>query len=761
MTSDDIQALVDELAGPGDEAIPVAVAPDILRDVGRLSLVADEATRTCLDAFLHPQLRALLPSRATLLGAWRFAPPATEPANDLEQIVSARIAAGLQVAGACALWRGDAPETLRQAGRAGLEAWDADLANRTEIEAAAVQRATIARLAALGLASTAEDPACFGPLADCGLSVVQDHSAPAWVGLAARGWSNRQGVSSSWIERDRDGWRIEVRGRRFRVVAFDEGIDRVELPRSAIQTAERLVGVQLVRGGSEDADVVGPLVLVLLGEARIAVDDGSLEVRVSDFGEAGVLASLARSSARADATMPPAVLAEIVDALLELGTLAEAEPQRADACVMRLDAAQRAALVAAASRETALQLDWMHCALGELGDHPADLGRPSILADDPERAEASCAKAFETLAARESVHRLGLAVRLVANTDPNWDLEAVDRRLRVAVREWSALQVQRARAAETLPPQTATTHWWYTLSDDTEGDDDFDAAAAEAELAPVIGWLNTRGVHGEGRARLRLDREEALALLSTSAGQSLAHRLGDRLDLEAAFPTEAETAASLARVIASPALGDLGAWNQIEPAFAREPTSYDHAVPPERLAASTGLSAPMLLGGIALHQFDASAAFAHPDLGLVAMGHAACASVVGVEWTYLAMLVVPDPGVTAIRREAGEPAAGESSVEGWIARDRWSGGGLCFDLHGQHTLVFDVRRAGDESVERVRLRFESAPATPDALALVLRELAVGTIATARAMLAAILDRASPSTRDALEGLRLAMDPRLG
>lgn len=272
-TSQHLAALVDELAGAAEEPIALEYAELVVRDVGRLSLAVDEAARVCLDRFLHPRLRAALPAPDLLVERWSFA-----PANSsAEMLVRARIDAALQLAGARALWPSSVADLAREAARAGLLDLDDALADIKDGQAE-IERAALQYLDSLGLQGSGRDPTLFGPLAaDRG----QPTDPALWIALAGRAAAARRGLDDAAIEHDEWGYSIVTATSRVRIVAFDEGSARVELPRAALDGVDAVTGVRLVREASEEDGFV-TTVLELIGDAMVD-DTANVVLGVDSF----------------------------------------------------------------------------------------------------------------------------------------------------------------------------------------------------------------------------------------------------------------------------------------------------------------------------------------------------------------------------------------------------------------------------------------------------------------------------------------------
>jgi hypothetical protein len=219
----------------------------------------------------------------------------------------------------------------------------------------------------------------------------------------------------------------------------------------------------------------------------------------------------------------------VADMVLEIGFCAEWALVLAEEAVAPLNDSERALLVEILLDE--LEGDLARCAtVADRSYSDDDLTFP-ILSSDPFATERCHKEIIEALVSRERVQRYMeagalLDVRIVEGTIAR--LPRIDVGLHALVPRLATLAPQRSRLAYDIPEESPD-HWWFTEeAADPRAHDD-----AELPKLPgwVAEWLQSRR---QADGTLKLDADEARALLSTPRGQRLADYLDRMLDVSAA-----------------------------------------------------------------------------------------------------------------------------------------------------------------------------------------------------------------------------------
>lgn len=468
---------------------------------------------------------------------------------------------------------------------------------------------------------------------------------------------------------------------------------------------------------------------------------------MSDIRFGQVLHETARTYASTEAGAPPH---QALSALLELGRLAEGDPESAALALDGLSSTEGETLWQWAVAERNEDTAYLRTQLASLQQYAALLEVPPLLTDDPDTAEAAAALALSALNTRERIHRLGLAATWLAPGDGaeaggSAALVEADEVLQASLPRWTVLAAERARQADRLPVDEREAHWWWTTPVHEAPQAEEDAEDAKiATVAPLQQWVAQRMAAAPDGNRLHLTSDEATALLSTPRGQRVAAYLGDRLefDLEQAVApgTLAEALATTAAVAVQPrrraAYGAARGWRQAPQR-------------PERLAAATGAQAE-LTGLDALAGVYCRAAELLPGLGVVAHGSLDVGGDEKRVW-----LIIADAAVASLRIGDGDTP---------FVRALWAPGGLAVDADALFEPFEVAAEQDDEGHAEIEHHWvETGPndLEPNLLTRLLRHVYAEQFDAARRDWAELLASSDAEAQKALSGLRLALEALVG
>jgi hypothetical protein len=453
------------------------------------------------------------------------------------------------------------------------------------------------------------------------------------------------------------------------------------------------------------------------------------------------LQELAQVYAAAEPSAPPL---EGLAALLELGQLAQGDPDAAGFALAGLLDAEAETLLRWAESERREELTFLRSQLTAVLAHLDLLELPPLLADDPDAAEAGHAQALAALHTRERIHQLGVAATWLrqderADGAANTDLADADRDLQTILPHLAVLAAERARMAGEIAGEDPQAHWWWTAASPEAPEPAGDADAAE--VAPLQRWVAERIVASPSGNRLQLAPDEVAALLATPRGQRLAAFLGDRLEFDFALAAPVAQLGTVAEALAA-AAAPIQPQRRFAPVVELwRPRAESR---PERLAAATD-SDPVLTGLDALAGVFCKAAELLPGLGVVAHGTRAFEGGQQRVWLFL-----PEIGVAELQI---------GGVGAKWSKERWSPGGLAVAADNL-SEPFDVTVRQDKEADAAETQhwLETGPADLEAnrLTRLLRHVYGEQVAAARLDWAELLAQSDADDLQALSGLRLAL-----
>lgn len=386
-----------------------------------------------------------------------------------------------------------------------------------------------------------------------------------------------------------------------------------------------------------------------------------------------------------------------------LGLVAEQDAHLAeDLATMALDGSTEAVIClvdAAVGERLALIERSVAAAVAD----PALLRTLPIFASDPARSQELQQDLAQALWARESLHRLSLALTAVRGERlDSKGLAAVDEGLRQVVPCLSRLAAMRSAACFDLPEQTREAHWWFAdaADDDVKADElEFSAVLLPAELEAWVAHRVQRGDHG---VVLRLMAAEHAQLASTDLGLAFIDEYTDWIDV-AAEP--------LPPLLVDARAGARGWLSGLEVKL-REFAEWARDLIPPTLQpayalAATGGGGPLTPGHDDVEVAWVGHAVVEPRVGVLALAAVSRPSPDGDRWVEFGAWVLPHRGVHTIRR-SGEPAwsAAHATTEGlvWLLQSE-----LPLDVE------FELFGPEFEEPELVQIHFGSiaTTATPD------------------------------------------------